>query len=242
MELRVFQKGFNFSQDGPGNRLVYHLQGCNLRCPWCSNPEGIPLEGGDCRSVDELVEEVMRSRAMFFEGGGVTLTGGEIGVQIDGVKEFLKQLHLRGIHTAVETNGTSPRLSELFEFLDYLIMDCKHHDPAFHKQVVGVSNAETFKNIQKAVENGVQLALRIPVIGGFNASEQDAQAFAALFERLQIKQAATIELLPYHEYGKDKYKKMGWEYHMTQQAKVSRELIDQMENCLREHGFKIIST
>ena len=67
MELRIFQKGFNFSQDGPGNRLVYHLQGCNLRCPWCSNPEGIPLEGGDCRSVDELVEEVMRSRAMFLK-------------------------------------------------------------------------------------------------------------------------------------------------------------------------------
>ena len=40
MELFVFQKGFNYSQDGPGNRLVYHLSGCSLRCPWCSNPEG----------------------------------------------------------------------------------------------------------------------------------------------------------------------------------------------------------
>ncbi|MFD1401922.1 MULTISPECIES: 4Fe-4S cluster-binding domain-containing protein [Robinsoniella] len=26
-------------QDGPGNRLFYHLQGCNMRCPWCGNPE-----------------------------------------------------------------------------------------------------------------------------------------------------------------------------------------------------------
>ena len=26
MELRIFQKGFNYSQDDPGNRLVYHLQ------------------------------------------------------------------------------------------------------------------------------------------------------------------------------------------------------------------------
>ncbi len=25
--MRIFQKGFNFAQDGPGNRLVYHLQG-----------------------------------------------------------------------------------------------------------------------------------------------------------------------------------------------------------------------
>lgn len=45
MKLKYFQKGMNFSQDGPGNRLVYHLQGCNLRCPWCANPEGITVGG-----------------------------------------------------------------------------------------------------------------------------------------------------------------------------------------------------
>ena len=56
--MRIFQKGFNFSQDGPGNRLVYHLQGCNLRCPWCSNPEGLSIHGGEEYTVDALVEEL----------------------------------------------------------------------------------------------------------------------------------------------------------------------------------------
>ena len=54
--MRIFQRGFNFSQDGPGNRLVYHLQGCNLRCPWCSNPEGLDLHGGTPAAVEELLD------------------------------------------------------------------------------------------------------------------------------------------------------------------------------------------
>ena len=58
--MRIFQRGFNFSQDGPGNRLVYHLQGCNLRCPWCSNPEGLALSGGASVSVEELLDEARR--------------------------------------------------------------------------------------------------------------------------------------------------------------------------------------
>lgn len=44
-KIRIFQKGFNYSQDGQGNRLVYHLQGCNMKCPWCANPEGMKMEG-----------------------------------------------------------------------------------------------------------------------------------------------------------------------------------------------------
>ena len=63
---------------------------------------------------------------MFFEGGGVTLTGGEVGLQLDRVKQLLIQLKKEQINTCIETNGTSPRLPELFPFLDYLIMylDC----------------------------------------------------------------------------------------------------------------------
>ena len=54
--LKVFQQGFNYSQDGRGNRLVLHLQGCNMHCPWCSNPEGMPVRGALMTEKEWLTE------------------------------------------------------------------------------------------------------------------------------------------------------------------------------------------
>ena len=207
--MRIFQKGFNYSQDGPGNRLVYHLQGCNLRCPWCSNPEGMDTGGGTEVSVEELAAEVRRSSLLFFDGGGVTFTGGEATLQFSELKTVLEQLHGEGIHTCIETNGLSARLPELFPVLDLLIMDLKHPDPRYHLNVTGLPNDRTMENIRAALAVGVELAIRIPLIGGFNASPQDAEEFAARFAELGVPGRATVELLPYHEFGKDKYRTLG---------------------------------
>ena len=242
MSLRIFQKGFNFSQDGPGNRLVYHLQGCNLHCPWCSNPEGLTPRGGQEYALDTLMEEVLRSQMMFFDGGGVTLTGGEVTLQFDAVKAFLSRLHDAGIHTCIETNGICRRLPELFPVLDLLIMDIKHYDPEIHKAVTGSPNEQTIRNISAALEAQQPLALRIPLIGGFNADPADAEGFCQLFARLEIGQRATIELLAYHEYGKDKYAPLGMSYTMTENARVSRQQLSQYTKTLEAAGFRIIKT
>lgn len=242
MTVRIFQKGFNFSQDGPGNRLVYHLQGCNLRCPWCSNPEGLDRSGGREYSVDELVEEVTRSSLMFFDCGGVTLTGGEVTMQFDAVKEFLTRLHAMGVHTCIETNGVSKRLPELFPVLDLLIMDIKHYDPGIHKKVTGLSNETTVSNIKEALRAKQPLALRIPLIGGFNSSEEDAHGFVRLFKELDVGQIVSIELLAYHEYGKEKYRSLGMEYTMTENAHISNAQLQLFTDILKAEGFYIIKT
>lgn len=241
MELAIFQKGFNFSQDGPGNRLVYHLQGCNLRCPWCSNPEGLACMGGTRRSVEELAAEILRSRPMFFDGGGVTFTGGEATMQMDALYTLLSILHREGVHTAIETNGTLPRLPELFPVLDLLIMDCKHHSSQRMYAAVGEGNEIIAQNLRAAVEAGQRLLLRIPLIGGFNASESDAEAFAIFF-LAQNAHGESVELLPYHEYGRDKWTRLGLPYAMTDSAFVSAGLVTAMEGVFCARGFAIQHT
>ena len=285
--LYVFGKGFNYSQDGPGNRLVYHLQGCNLHCPWCANPEGIALGGSllqtdrvplqdafcprgaitqgaldrtRCRGCDRvcadlhtgalsrsetaiesnaLIAEVLRSRAMFFEGGGVTFTGGEATLQFDALSEVLKALKQHGIHTALETNGTHPHLGELLPYIDYLIMDVKHADAQVFARVIGSGFSEFAHNLRLATTRE-QLALRIPLIHSFNTQPSDLQAIATLIASLNAP-TVTVELLRYHEYGKDKWRQIGLPYEVTD-GYVSDEDYLTAQSILQDAGLRLFHT
>lgn len=290
MKLKIFQKGFNYSQDGQGNRLILHLQGCNMKCPWCSNPEGMPLDGvlfvekewlkesccpkgavkdgkldrtvcQDCKEhlcthnrrqkgirfsyreyeVDEVLKECIMSKPMFFEGGGVTLTGGEVTMQFDAVKELLQKLKGENIHTAIESNGTHLRMEELIPYVDQWIMDVKHYDNDIHKKWVGVSNEWTIKNLEKVSAQHSNVLIRVPLIPGFNDSRKDAEGFAIFFKE-HIKGTHTkVEFLTYHEFGKGKWEQCGKEYKMPS-GRIAPGTAEYFEKTLREAGIQYTRT
>lgn len=233
--VRIFQKGFNFGQDGPGNRLVYHLQGCNMKCIWCSNPEGMNSDGGKDYSLKEIEDEILRSRMMFFSGGGVTFTGGEATLQHDELLELLKRLKKNNIHTCIETNGTSVKLPELMEYVDYLIMDFKHYDSEILKKFTGIGNEKVKSNFEYICSSGRQGHIRIPLINGVNAENPDK--FAEYFSETDTRNVV-FEFLKYHEYGKDKWTQ---EYRMKD-GFVSEEKLNKFIAVFSEYGLKIIST
>ena len=237
--MKIFQRGFNFRQDGPGNRLVYHLQGCNMHCIWCSNPEGMNPDGGSDRSVDDIFDEISRSRMMFFSGGGVTFTGGEATLQHKELGELLKKCHEAGIHTAIETNGTSVHLPELLPFVDYLMMDFKHYDSEILRRYTRVGNEIIKQNYEKICAMGRQYHVRIPLIREFNASdpERDAERFASYFASADTTNVR-FEFLPYHEYGKEKWK----EEYLVKQGFVDKETIRIFRETFEKHGLPLIVT
>ena len=75
--------------DGPGIRCVVFLNGCNLRCKYCHNPEMWCLKENNY-TVDELVDKIKRYKPYFNENGGVTFSGGEPLLQINFLKEVMK--------------------------------------------------------------------------------------------------------------------------------------------------------
>jgi len=245
--IKLFQKGFNYSQDGPGNRLVYHLQGCNLRCPWCSNPEGIFLKPHKAfeksaveMTVEEMLKEIISCRPMFFDGGGVTFTGGEPTLQWEPLTAVLKLLRNENINTAVETNGTHPNLTEWVPYIDTWMIDLKHYDTAKHQKITGYSHENTIQNIRRITDMKTMVHIRIPLIGSINDLPEDLQGFADLLSTMNLE-LITVEILPYHEFGKTKWLKCEMEYTLTN-GFVSKETVQQLEEILKKHNINVVHT
>ncbi len=237
--LFVFEKGFNYSEDGEGNRLVYHLSACNLACPWCSNPEGMEREGGEGVAGEALFREILSARAMFFDGGGVTFTGGECTLQADALLSLIERVRAEGVSVAIESNAATASFLRVARACDIVIADYKH--PCAEKlfRVTGGSLSLIESNIRAILQTNY-LHLRIPLVHGFNDSEEELGGFLAFFDSLP-RERFDVELLPYHEYGKDKWKKCGKEYLVTD-GKVSRETVARFEERFRAHGIKTVKT
>ena len=196
-----------------------------------------------CREaeVDDLVLDCAGSAPMFFDGGGVTLTGGEVTLQFEAVSQLLCKLGERGIHRAIETNGSHPRSGELMPLVDEWIMDFKHYDGAKHRQWLGISNSGILKTLALAAENHPDVLIRIPMMPGFNDSEADADAFAACLVPHAARDNVRLEVLTYHEFGKGKWAQCGWEYPMRG-GRVTPESRNRLENALKGAGMRVVRT
>ncbi len=244
-EIIIFQKGFNYSQDGPGNRLVYHLSGCNLKCPWCSNPEGMELtKDAFPLTVESIVKEAVSCKMMFFDGGGVTLTGGEVTCQKENVKLLLQRLNENNINTCIETNASLKNCEDLFEAVDYMIADFKSPDSEKLKNFTDADIDIIKENLMFRAKTGKPLLIRIPLINGFNNGKENAVLFAEFFEELKIQSGNKnlyFEILTYHEYGKEKYEKCGKKYKV-ENGFVSPEDVKTLAEEIENKNLNLIHT
>ena len=111
------------------------------RCAEACSSKALYMCGTD-RTVDEVMERIMKEVPFFKRsGGGVTISGGECLSQPDFTRELLKRCKENGIHTAVDTTGfvSWKVIESVLPYTDLFLYDLKHMDPDAHKRVIGVS-------------------------------------------------------------------------------------------------------
>ena len=121
-------------------------------------------------------------------------------------------------------------IRKLLPYLDTYLMDIKHMDAAKHKEYTGKENTLMIQNARRIAESRMcELIIRVPVIPGFNDTQEEIQAIAAYADSLPG--VSQIHLLPYHNYGEGKYEGLGRPYPMKGTSRLSD---DKMESLRRE--------
>lgn len=227
--------------DGDGIRTTVFLKGCNLKCPWCHNPEnqspdpqtlafknGKTVKYGEmipvCAVLSDVLEDIEFFRA---SGGGVTVSGGEPLLQSKAVSELLKKLKEQRINTLIDTAGCVPyqRFEDVLEFTDTFYYDYKTAEAGKYKSIGGDKDTVLY-NLEKVISDKKHVHIRIPLIPGFNMSEDDSAAICADLIKAGVK---NVDLLPYHRLGSSKYEALGIDYEYKSIKPSDKEIIEKIK-------------
>ena len=199
---------------------------------------------GKAWTMETLMAEIEKERAIMEDsGGGVTLCGGEPLMHPDYTLELLQELGRRGFHRTVDTTlyASQETVKKVADACELFLVDLKLMDTAKHRLYTGVSNESILQNIRYIAEAGKDFFIRIPLIEGVNADDGNMEATAAFLETLPW-QRRTVNLLPYHDVGKDKHRRM-WSSYNTQgfqMAEPSEETLEHCKTLLETYGLHVI--
>ena len=212
--------------DGPGIRFVIFMQGCPMRCLYCHNPDTWSNNINKKITVQEILEKY-ESIKEFLKNGGITVTGGEPLVQIDFVTDLFKQAKTKNIHTAIDTSGilfnneNKNKIDELIKYTDLILLDIKHINDEEHKKLTGFSNKPVLEFAKYLSEKNIPTWLRhvvVPTITGDEKYLKELGKFLATLNNIKA-----LDILPYHNMGIAKYKKLGIEYRLEAIPALTKE-------------------
>ena len=195
------------------------------RCGKCT--EACPSEArilyGKKMTAKEVVKVVSRDVPFYRNsGGGVTISGGEPGMQPDFVEAIIKLLNNQGIHTAIETCGNMNKkiFFRLIAGVDLVLFDFKHLEYTGVDNTMIVKNLESFSSAMLNGQDCPELIIRIPLIPEYNTKPGQLQSMASFLKNLKVVKG--VHFLPYHRLGVPKYRCL--------ELKYSLEGLDAMTN------------
>lgn len=219
LDLRYYAKIHSIESfgtvDGPGIRFVIFLQGCHLKCKYCHNRDTWDINCGNYESLDDIFNKILRYKNYIYPNGGVTVTGGEPLLQVKFLIELFKKLKAKNIHTCIDTSGMvaiTEDIKTLLSLTDLVLLDIKHIDPIKSKNLVGFSNERELAFAKYLSDNGIHMWIRQVLIPGYTDDESDLLKLKDFISGLE--NIDKIEILPYHDMGKYKWKELGLKYEL----------------------------
>jgi pyruvate formate lyase activating enzyme len=170
--------------DYPGHiAATVFTVGCNLRCPFCHNPELISnFEFQISNDLENEFFDHLKNRQGRLEG--VCITGGEPTIQSD-IVDFIRKIKNLGYKVKLDTNGTRPDVLRILfseKMLDFVAMDIKSSKIGYNKTTNSKVDLERIRLSVDLIRNsGVDYEFRTTIVPGLH-NESDFEKIGKWLE------------------------------------------------------------
>ena len=226
--------------DGPGIRFVGFLTGCLLRCQYCHNPDtwhkynGRPVTVGRAMQVIGKYAQVLK-----ISKGGITLSGGEPQLQREFVTRVLRRCKQLGLHTCLDTSGRlgGKFTDEELMDIDLHLLDIKSGDPTIYEKLTRQPLQPTLDYARRLSALGRPMWIRFVLVPGLTDDYDNVEKVADICAELPSLER--VEILRFHQMGRDKWHKLGLIYKLQNTEPPSPELTERVREQFRRRGLTV---
>lgn len=221
--------------DGPGVRFVVFMQGCNLRCGCCHNPDtwdaNAPLE----YTPTELAQKVERYKAYFGKDGGITVSGGEPLLQPAFIKELFIECKKRGINTCLDTSGSilNDNIKKMLKFTDIVLLDIKYTNDEDYKKYVGCPMGAPLSFLEELKNQNIPTIIRQVIIPTLNDNEGNIKRLADIIKK--YPNIIKTELLGFKKLCQVKYDKLNLKFPFEDIPTAKAEDVKALQEILNKY-------
>ena len=230
--------------DGPGVRFIVFLQGCNMRCKYCHNPDTWAMNDGEEMTSDDLLKRALRYKNYWKDSGGITVSGGEPLLHLDFLIDFFKKAKACGVHTTIDTAGNPftrdepfiSKFNELMKYTDLLLLDIKEIDPKRHSYITGVNNENILDMAKYLSDINKTVWIRHVLVPQLSDFDEDLDKLSQFIDTLD--NVERVEVLPYHTLGAFKWETLGIPYMLKDISPPDKERIANAKEKLKTSMYK----
>lgn len=233
MKINVNNIQHTCFNDGPGIRTTIFLQGCNLNCPWCCNPETIStiipeVFKTNCNGfVDEyyVINEIKKDLP-FIKNGGITFSGGEPLLQLNKMENIFNFIRKNNLDVCIETSLIAPsqNLIDTLPFINRFYIDIK--------DLTKIDDIY-FSNLKIIFKNNKNVVFRFPLVKNITATKKNLELIE---KELIIYKPDGFEFFQIHNFAKEKYKKL--KIKLNNFDKVDNDFINNLIIVLENNNIK----